>query len=286
MKLMKQMLQLKLFTSNSLTSSLYAFKIKPSRSNFRSNMKKPIILLLLVSSGILFAQQEFLVLCREGSFESVYNAINTGENINIVDEYGQTPLMYAATANTDPRIIKILVESGADVNAQSPEGWTALMYAVRENTNPEVVKTLLEVGAEVGLKNSDGQLALNYAGSNTALLNSETFRTLQERSLLALQRKFAEQMLTSLGARAVDCPQEVYTNMPGTPVCAYVNDDEEAFKAVWESSVNNQAIDVEVTAVNDWSVSNDVLLRAYLVADQRLGVVYNSGAIIMLLLFP
>ncbi len=249
-------------------------------------MKKLAILFLLVGSGTLFAQQEFLVLCREGSFESVYNAINAGQNINIVDEYGQTPLMYAATANTDPRIIKILVESGADVNTQSPEGWTALMYAVRQNTNPAVIQALLEVGAEVSLKNNDGQMALNYAGSNTALLSSGTFRTLQERSLLSLQRKFAEQMLASLGARAVDCPQEVHTNMPGTPVCAYVNDDEDAFKAVWENSINNETIDVEVTAVNDWSVSNDVLLRAYMVANQRLGVVYNSGAIIMLLLFP
>ncbi len=250
-------------------------------------MKKLFVLFLLINLGVLFAQQDFLALCRDGSFESIYSAISLGQNVNIADEYGQTPLMYAATGNSDPRVVKTILESGANINASSLAGWTALMYAVRDNSNPEVLRALLEAGAEVGLKNDDGQMALNYAGSNPALLNSEVFIVLQERSLLFLQNKFAEHMLDFLGARVVDCPQEVHSNMPGTPVCAYVNDDENAFKTLWEDSVTKEALgDIEVNAVNDWSMSNDVLLRAYLVAGQRLGVVYNSGAIIMLLQFP
>ncbi len=248
-------------------------------------MKKLCMLFLLTNLGVIFAQQDFLALCRDGSLNDVHSAINSGQNVNVADEYGQTPLMYAATANQDPRIVKTLLDAGANINAKTIAGWTALMYAVRDNPNPEVSRALIEAGADVSFQNDAGQMAFNYAGGNSALLSSEVFRALQESSLLSLQRKFAEQMFTYLSAREVDCPQEVHNNMPGTPVCAYVNDDETTFKTLWESSIS-KARNVDVTAVNSWNISNDVLLRAYIVAGQRVGVVYNNGAIIMLLQFP
>ena len=248
-------------------------------------MKRLSLLLLLINLGTVFAEQDFLALCRDGTLDDINSYISSGQNVNIADEYGQTPLMYAATANQNPQIITVLLQAGANINAQTVAGWTALMYAVRDNPNPEVSRILLEAGADVSFLNDDGQMAFNYAGNNSALLNSEIFRILQESSLLSLQRKFAEQVFNSLGARKVDCPKEVHSNMPGTPVCAYVNDDVDAFKALWENSVNGTK-NIEVETVNNWNVSNDVLLRAYIVAGQRVGVVYNSGAIIMLLQFP
>ena len=253
-------------------------------------MKTLPVLLLLISLGIIFAQQDFLTLCRDGNLNDIDNTINAGQDVNIADEYGQTPLMYAAAANPDPQIIKRLLEAGANIDAKTVTGWTALMYAVRDNANPEVSRALLEAGSKVDFKNEDGLMAFNYAGGNFSLQSSDVFLTLQEVSLLALQREFAEQVFNYLGAQTVECPQEVHINMPGTPICAYVNDDENAFKVSWEDSVieaqNVKAQNVEVEAVNNWNISNDILLRAYIVAGQRVGVVYNSGAIIMLLQFP
>lgn len=252
-------------------------------------MKRLFTLLLLTNLGMLFAQTNFLALCREGSLNEINQAIVAGQDVNVTDEYGQTPLMYAATANTDPQVITILMSAGADINARSGAGWTALMYAARDNTNPAVLQAILEAGAEVGFKNDENQMAFNYSGGNPALANSVAFRQLQERSLLFLQHEFAQQILTKLGAEAVECPQEVLANMPGIPVCAYVSDDEAMFKSLWKNTVSvvsSENTAIEVTAVNDWSLSNNILLRAYMVAGQRLGVVYNGGAIIMLLQFP
>ena len=62
-----------------------------------------------------------------------------GADINARDQDGVTPLMIAAKYNTNPEILRYLLEAKAYVIVQDNEGKTAKDYA-RQNTNPEILE--------------------------------------------------------------------------------------------------------------------------------------------------
>jgi murein DD-endopeptidase MepM/ murein hydrolase activator NlpD len=111
-------------------------------------------------------------LVKTDDVASVQAAITAGANVNAVDQYGQTPLMYAASSSTNPDILAELLKAGATLNAQTPTGWTALMYAARDTKNLETALLLMNAGADPSLKNSDGQSAADLARSNPGMSTS------------------------------------------------------------------------------------------------------------------
>jgi hypothetical protein len=78
----------------------------------------------------------------------------SGADVDAVDEYGQTPLMYA-TAKNRLDIVRLLIDAGADVNVRSLAGWTTLHYAARD-AESSLVEALLEAGADIQIRNADG----------------------------------------------------------------------------------------------------------------------------------
>jgi murein DD-endopeptidase MepM/ murein hydrolase activator NlpD len=112
---------------------------------------------------------DLFAVVRAGDATTLHAYLQEGANVGLRDEYGQTPLMYAAGANGDPLILDMLMKSGADLNAQTDAGWTALMYAARDATDLEVPILLLNAGADPTLRNSDGQSAADLARSNPAM---------------------------------------------------------------------------------------------------------------------
>lgn len=134
-----------------------------------------VSLLLFLLGCLSSAQTDLLAISRDGSLDQVNALIAQGLDVSVTDEYGQTPLMYAATGNEDPDVITVLVDAGADIDAQTLAGWTALMYAVRDNPNPEVAKRLLDLGADVDIRNSDELRALDYADDNITFRSSPTY---------------------------------------------------------------------------------------------------------------
>ena len=139
--------------------------------------------LLFLLGCLSFAQTDLLATSRDGSIDQVNTLIAQGLDVGVTDEYGQTPLMYAATGNEDPDVITVLVDAGAGVDAQTLAGWTALMYAVRDNPNSEVVKRLLDLGADVDLRNSEELRALDYADENITFRSSSTYLQLSGASI-------------------------------------------------------------------------------------------------------
>ena len=120
--------------------------------------------------------EHFACLCKGGSVQQVQNALHAGTDINAKNEFGRTALTWAARDNTNPEVLKLLLDAGADIRAKDEEGRTALMWAARDNTNPEVLKLLLENGADVRAKDEEGRTALTWAARDNT--NPEVLKRL------------------------------------------------------------------------------------------------------------
>jgi len=114
-------------------------------------------------------------------------------NVNIQDEYGNTPLL-KATRKDRRDIVELLLENKADPNISNVNGYTALFWAISEcdykmiekllqkgakpyisymgetalhkaikECWPSIVKLLLDYGADKYLKNENGETALDVA---------------------------------------------------------------------------------------------------------------------------
>jgi hypothetical protein len=96
---------------------------------------------------------------RDGAWQ-VFDALLAAPkiNVNIANQYNETPLMYVALIGDVPRV-KALINKGAQVNK---EGWTPLHYAAVK-ARAEVAKLLLEKGALPNELTPDGDTALILA---------------------------------------------------------------------------------------------------------------------------
>ncbi|MBX7221960.1 MAG: ankyrin repeat domain-containing protein [Blastocatellia bacterium] len=89
--------------------------------------------------------------------------LQAGAEVNDLNHFGQTPLMYLAEHRHPGHleIVKKLLSAGADVNLSGPEGKTALMYAADGTLSfpgdrLELVKVLLAAGAKADVLDRAG----------------------------------------------------------------------------------------------------------------------------------
>jgi ankyrin repeat protein len=75
-----------------------------------------------------------------------------------VDEYGRTPLHYAAAESRRDEVAQLLA-AGADANAQDDNGWTAMHFAAQA-VSAECTAVLLRSGADISLCDLYGNTAL------------------------------------------------------------------------------------------------------------------------------
>jgi hypothetical protein len=94
----------------------------------------------------------------EENVNEVIAYLRQGTDINVLDEYGFTPLIEAAIADNYD-LAKLLIEYGADVNLKDLTGGTALHWAA-ENNNIRLAQLLLEKGADPNAYTFAGQPAL------------------------------------------------------------------------------------------------------------------------------
>src|SRR5208337_2486457 len=81
--------------------------------------------------------------------------------------------MHAASDNSSPDVLSVLVKAGAKINARDNDGMTPLMFAAGSNKNAAVIcVALLRAGADRTLVSALGKPALDYTGENANLTKS------------------------------------------------------------------------------------------------------------------
>lgn len=86
---------------------------------------------LLIAFALLFATQahaslqELIDGVKQNNKEAVLTLLNNGENVNAVNEQGNSALHYAVALN-NADMTKLLLQFGADMNISNAQGWTPL----------------------------------------------------------------------------------------------------------------------------------------------------------------
>ncbi len=113
--------------------------------------KNPTILRLLLQEDKLLdglnkrntqGQTPLIKAIVEGNSESVKLLIASGADINLPDNTGVTPLMYACMLNRSGIITELLSKADINVNAQTKDGLTAIAYAALQPTSTKDSKTM------------------------------------------------------------------------------------------------------------------------------------------------
>jgi hypothetical protein len=106
--------------------------------------------------------QLLLVAATNGNTKEVNSLLNEGVPVDARNDDDATPLVLAA-AGGHTSVLRALIDRGADLEATNNLGQTALMAAVGAKSNPLAVKTLLDRSAQVNVRANDGTTALLIA---------------------------------------------------------------------------------------------------------------------------
>lgn len=105
----------------------------------------------------------------DGELDDAEVLIASGEDIHFITSNDKWTYLHQAadTEDTPPKSIQFLIDKGLDVNAVDNYGYTPLMYAVRQR-NVEVIRVLLKNGAEklIEHQDNDGISALRLSFLN------------------------------------------------------------------------------------------------------------------------
>lgn len=98
-----------------------------------------------------------------GNSRSIQFLLDRGARINVINDYGTTPLHDAANGVMDEYAdaVLLLLNAGAHFSVENRRGWTPLHYAVRANERS--VRALLNAGAKVNVKTNNGDTPLDMA---------------------------------------------------------------------------------------------------------------------------
>lgn len=107
-------------------------------------------------SRSLCARWNTLDFFEAATLEQVVECLAAEAGVDARDEYGRTPLHYAALASTNPALIAALIDAGARVDARNDYSSTPLHNAAQSSTNPTIIAALVDAGAEVDARDGGG----------------------------------------------------------------------------------------------------------------------------------
>ena len=108
-----------------------------------------------------------------GDIEAVKQHLDAGTDVNAKNEWGGTPLRFAAREDhlgSNKEMVELLMAKGADVNAKEKGGETPLHVVVTAAaaaasmySRKEIAELLIASGADVNAKGDDGKTPLDWA---------------------------------------------------------------------------------------------------------------------------
>lgn len=121
----------------------------------------PLVFMLGCGETKTLGEKLFEAIDEGNGVYKVRKLLEEGANVNERNEYGDTPLIWAA-GDGNPEIVGLLVEKGADVNACNKFGDTPLFEAVWDG-NTETVELLLLEKADVNARDMHDTTPLHAA---------------------------------------------------------------------------------------------------------------------------
>ncbi len=133
---------------------------------------------------------------RKVSVDELAELITHIDNINISNEKGITPLMYAVSYSNS-EIVKYLIDNKADVNAKNNMGTTVLMFACSYSQDSKIIDLLIDNGADINIENSNGKTALDYIKNNTKLNQTDIIKKFSTTETVNESEKMSETKVIS-----------------------------------------------------------------------------------------
>ncbi|AFY99408.1 ankyrin repeat domain-containing protein [Calothrix sp. PCC 6303] len=94
---------------------------------------------------------------RQGDITAVQRQLASGVDIDCVDEWSKTPLMYAVNdANINLDMVRFLIENGADVNAIEAIFKNNVLGLAVQSGNLEKIQYLLDCDADINYQSPGG----------------------------------------------------------------------------------------------------------------------------------
>jgi ankyrin repeat protein len=135
------------------------------------------LLFLTISCSLLFStacaaqEDDLFEAIKNGDTAGVEALVQSGVDVNCVDETGQAPLHHACYLG-HLNIVGILLENGASVNQKVSERLLTPLHGAAMNGDPELIAYLVDHGADVGAKDTEGTpplMAACWVGSLQAV---------------------------------------------------------------------------------------------------------------------
>lgn len=244
-------------------------------------MKRPIALLILVLSAVLFlancAQDNFQI-ATTGTLKEVQDAVEKGASVNATDNFGGTMLTRAARFNS-PEVVAFLLKAGSDVQIKDKLGWTALMEAGQRAYQPDIViSLLLEAGADAKATNSEGKTALDVALKNKMLAGTDALKRLEQATGVQVAENEnstqENRTVTSTNQGGNDRFWKIQANYTGDDGTNYV-------EVLWYDSMELRLVGYQSGTADDpkiltsdgsrWAVDGDFTRDTKLLQDSRVG---------------
>lgn len=102
--------------------------------------------------------EQFFRAAEHGNISKIKSLLESGIDINIIDNKGRTAVMIATYAN-DPETVKVLIDYGADIDIQDDMKNNPFLYAGAEGFL-EILRMTIDAGANPNLLNRYGGTAL------------------------------------------------------------------------------------------------------------------------------
>ncbi|MCB1166624.1 MAG: ankyrin repeat domain-containing protein [Leptospiraceae bacterium] len=110
-------------------------------------MRRLVLILFTFLFCLRLSAEELPESCWSGESLNLRIALETGSNVDAVDDKGRTCLM-VATVKQKYDVVALLIQRGARVNFAGPSDGITALHLAATNTDELLVRVLLEAGAE------------------------------------------------------------------------------------------------------------------------------------------